>query len=254
MVKGDYREKWKLRSKCGNASLRSVLYTGMPEYVNEAIDEWHRRIVTNKFLVNIPHDGKVIDIGSGYGRMSAHSLMQRPDLQILGIDFSVDFCKVYHRRFGNAICGDIRALPVKKNMADGVMLITSLMYLVPDHKKALKEIVSVLRPGGYLLLVEPGSEAINLIRRLVPAAGKRSTGGEGFTRKEFEELFDDLPCDIVKSGGNMLFTLMLPFILFLKRRPGISVRLAKGIARLENSVRLYSKYALHRWVLVRVDV
>jgi SAM-dependent methyltransferase len=82
-------------------------------------------------LRRVPSGARVIDLGSGGRRVSAGTIC-------------VDFIPFD----GTDLVGDVQRLPVRDGVAD-LVLATGLIEHVEDDRAVLREIVRVLRPGGY---------------------------------------------------------------------------------------------------------
>jgi SAM-dependent methyltransferase len=130
-------------------------------------------------------DARVVDIGSGLGRLATGLLAEQADVRYLGIDANrsfVQWCKDHierrHPAFqfvhldmanalynpGGAIGATDLRLPVDDASADVVNLWGVFTNMVPEHVEAyLAEIARILRPGGQCFLtafVEDGVPAV----------------------------------------------------------------------------------------------
>lgn len=196
----------------------------------------------------------MLDIGSGYGRLSAQIKKSCYEMRLVGMDFSFLYCQRYRDKLGDSVCAAIEHLPFGERVATGALVVTALMY-VPEHlcKRVVAEIMQTVHPGGVVLFIDPGMECIQLLRSVFPGSGRKTTGGDGFKYKDYEALFHSPSHSVVSRGSNMVFTLCLPLLLLISKVPQIMSPLGRLILRLESSFRPSSQFALHRWVLVKRD-
>lgn len=249
----DLRSRWERRAAHWLADRRGVLLAGLAEAINDAIHRWHELLLQRYFAATIPAQGTVADLAAGYGRLSATLRRLRPDVSVVGLDFCLPFCVLYSQKVGNSVCADIARLPLMTAAVDGVLVVTGLMYLdATEASAAVEEMLRCVKRGGSLLFVDPGRELLVMLQRL--GIGKASeTGGQGFTGRQYRELFNRPGCTIMHSGGNALFTLFLPLLMVLGKMPMLSRPLAKFLVLLDLLVPFPSRLALHRWVVVRRD-
>lgn len=106
-------------------------------------------------------DERVLDLGCGTGTLLLKIRSSSPEVQLVGLDADPDILKQAFRKasqVGKAICFD-RGLASELPYADGSFdhVFSSLMlhHLTgSERRQALREIVRVLRPGGYFHLVD----------------------------------------------------------------------------------------------------
>jgi ubiquinone/menaquinone biosynthesis C-methylase UbiE len=96
---------------------------------------------------------KVLDIGAGTGALALPLAELIPSCEIVGIDPSEDFI-AYARAHTSSQhihfdVGDAQALPYESGKFDRT-LAQLVMNYIPDHEKALREMVRVTRPGGTI--------------------------------------------------------------------------------------------------------
>ncbi len=105
----------------------------------------------------------VLDIGTGPGTSAGGLARALPESQILGLDISAQMLRIARRRLARTpeaarrialMQGDALALPLPDASVDAAVG-QSLLYLLSDRDRALREIARVLRPGGRLVLLEP---------------------------------------------------------------------------------------------------
>lgn len=97
--------------------------------------------------------GLVIDAGCGPGHWADY--LNRQGRQCLGIDLAAQFLHQATRRFSatSFVRADLTALPVRSNIAAGILAWYSLIHLPAEQFwAALREFHRVLVPGGGVLL------------------------------------------------------------------------------------------------------
>jgi ubiquinone/menaquinone biosynthesis C-methylase UbiE len=113
---------------------------------------------------------RVLDAGCGPGGNSAWLL---PANDVVGLDASPDAVRLARERHPGMeiLQGDIAALPFEQAQFDLALVIT-VLALVEDDARAVREVARVLRPGGTTFLIEPASrrlrrdhDAVTRIRR-----------------------------------------------------------------------------------------
>lgn len=248
----DLRRDWESRASSHLTDTRGVLYSGLPVNVNQAIGDWHAKLVKKYLVPGLRDEMSVLDLAAGYGRLSQIIREASANVRLSGVDFSLVYSHLYARDFGSAICADLRHLPFRGGTFDRIIAVTGLMYLESGEcNSAVERIVELLKPGGIALFLDPGTEMIRLLRRLRPSLAKSGTGGVGFLAEEYHRLFERDNFSIVATGGNTFFTWTLPVLLFLQNWPRTTARLAHWAAELDQQFLGKRRFALHRWVVVR---
>ncbi len=115
----------------------------------------------------------IIDLGCGTGRFSA-ALRRRFSAQVVAIDPSRNMLGIAAASataglaYVQATAGHI---PLREDCAD-LVFASMVWHHIPDQHEAGREIVRVLRPGGYLCVRTPTREALNseLYLRFFPSA------------------------------------------------------------------------------------
>lgn len=96
--------------------------------------------------------GPVLEIGAGTGRNSLH---YPPAARVVATDLNAEHLYLAQRR-GFAFswaCADAQSLPFAANAFEAVVG-TLVFCSIPDPRRALTEVMRVLRPGGRLVLLE----------------------------------------------------------------------------------------------------
>jgi 2-polyprenyl-3-methyl-5-hydroxy-6-metoxy-1,4-benzoquinol methylase len=210
-LKDGVGREWETRSKCLGATLRSVLFKGLPEVVNEQLHHWHEKMVLN--WIEEKEDLKILDAGCGYGRLSIPVLEKFPKVDITGIDISENYVRLYQERTGHfALVGTIENIPETLGFFDDIVCITVLMYLDDEKlKKAISQLFLHLKREGRLILIEPhrsgilfqtGFGMVMFLRNIVKRDRHRIRS-RYFTSKELGSYFQSF-------GGTILSERRLP--------------------------------------------
>ncbi len=131
-------------------------------YSNNAVS-----YIRNKRLKSInkyiKKEDKVLEIGCGSGNI----LKLINSKNIYGLDISPKMIEICKKTIpnGNFIAGDAENLPYEDNFFDKV-IISEVLYYLPDLEKALKEVNRVLKKNG-LLLITSLNKKYNFVKTLV---------------------------------------------------------------------------------------
>ncbi len=210
-IDGQDVSEWDSRSKRFGATLRSVLFKGLPDVVNEHLHGWHEKLVLS--WIEEKEDLRVLDVGCGYGRLSLPIIKKFPDVDITGLDISENYVKLYKDHTHHpAFVAAIANMPAQLGTFDYIICVTVLMYLDDEKlEKAISQLFFHLKPKGKLILIEPhrsgilfqtGFGMLILIRNIM----KRDNHGvrsRYFTSRELESYFQNLK-------GNVLSERRLP--------------------------------------------
>ena len=251
----DLRGSWNQRADRLGRSHRGVLFQGLPDHVNEAIHRWHVDLVARNVLAHVPQGGRILDLGCGYGRLAENVRSLRPDIDIVGLDFSQAYCEMFNRsRAGASVCADLRRLPFGNARFDAVLAVTVLMYVsVPEARAVVEAVRRVLVDGGVALFVDPSSESLN-VARLLKKKGAGPIGPEtpanGFSHGAYRALFKRDGMEIIGSGGNTSLTLFLPIMMATRHESAVR-RLNRWAGLLAGVLDRSDRIAVHRWLAVR---
>jgi ubiquinone/menaquinone biosynthesis C-methylase UbiE len=106
-----------------------------------------------------PHNGAVLDIGTGPGVLLVELAVRRADLWLTGIDLSADMIAAATRNlepFGEraqARVGDVASLPFPDRSFDLVVSSMSLHHW-ERPEAAVPELARILRPGGRVYIYD----------------------------------------------------------------------------------------------------
>ena len=124
--------------------------------------EWYMRIKTKleknyePFHQLVPKQGKILDIGCGYGFMSYMLLFTSGKREITGIDYDEEKIEVANHCFSktetiNFVHTDILNFDFEKQ--DAIILADMLHYLQPDEQdEVIEKCIAQLNPGGIVII------------------------------------------------------------------------------------------------------
>jgi SAM-dependent methyltransferase len=203
--------EWERRSELLKDSIRSVLYKGLPDIVNEHFHNWHKKILLK--FVEARGKMKVLDVGCGYGRLSIPIIEKFPDVDIIGLDISENYVRLYKEKTNRpAFIGSIENIPAELGSFDYIICVTVLMYLNGENlKQAIANLLFHLKPDGRLILIEPhfsgiffqtGFGMLNILKNRI-RKDAIATRGRSFRMNELRNLF-------IHKGGKVLMENRLP--------------------------------------------
>jgi ubiquinone/menaquinone biosynthesis C-methylase UbiE len=134
--------------------------------------------------------GKILDVGCGTGII--YDLY--PEQEIIGIDVSNGMLS-HHK--GVHLYGSAENIPFDNDTFDCVVC-RSVLHHLPDTKKALKEILRVLKPGGKFVCWETNKSWLAELVR------KGTQHGDHFS--DYHTSFDNLPKLLDKHFRNIKVT------------------------------------------------
>ena len=117
------------------------------------------RQIAEKLLSHIPDDfeGQLLDVPVGTAVFTVSKYLRLQRAAITCLDYSQDMLEQARARFDaqklskiRLMQGDVGALPFEDNTFD-IVLSMNGFHAFPDKKKALHEIVRVLKPNGHFL-------------------------------------------------------------------------------------------------------
>ncbi len=132
-----------------------------------------RNYFCKEFLKNTPQKGSLLDIATGTGDVLFRALLKRPDIKASGIDLSEGMLRIASQKLikktlfykdkiefklANAL-----ALPYSNDFFDTVTICWSIRSLRP-LQSSLREALRVLKPGGYLYILEHGLPELKVVR------------------------------------------------------------------------------------------
>ncbi len=160
----------------GNAFATSF----MIEELETQIDAIERYELAPVFLNWLPREGKVLEAGSGSGRIAGWLL--RKGFEVVGMDWSEELNQRARQLLPKAqfVTGDIRETPFEDHSFASILALGAVEHSLEGPLPALKEFYRILKPGGILINTVPYGGTLrrwsirirenNIIRRW---AGKR---------------------------------------------------------------------------------
>lgn len=123
--------------------------------------EWDEKII-DALVEMLPEDGKVLDVGCGYGRIALP--LARAGYEIEGLDLSPTLIEAARRAadaeglaIGFTVCS-MRSLPYPSTSFDAVLCLWSAFHElleVEEQTEAIREMWRVLQPGSFALIEGP---------------------------------------------------------------------------------------------------
>ena len=144
---------------------------------------------------------RILDVGCGTG--SAGGWLS--DIgDTVGLDVSADALGLYRTsHHGHPEIGSATNLPHPSNTFDAVICVTVLYHQwIQEPAEAIAEFVRVLKPGGVVIVLEPG---VTWLRR---AHDREVMTARRFNRRTLQSLFNGLSVDVRRVTG--LYTFLVP--------------------------------------------
>jgi len=165
--------------------------------VASALEGFYARVASEITAAN--PSGKVLEVGSGPGRLAVRLTREAPATTLTGVDISDAMVERAARRAAGAglservrfEVGDVGALPLADQEFDGVVSTLSLHHW-SDPARGLAEIHRVLKPGGEARIYD-------LAHWLWLPAG----GGNRLAQLAAASLFGEGEVDVVRWPGSV---------------------------------------------------
>jgi SAM-dependent methyltransferase len=116
---------------------------------------WYRALHARLLDALSPVRGRVLDAGCGTGGFLTRGRMARPDLELVGVEWSAAAARAREKSGAPVARGSVNALPFGERSFDAVVLADVLCHGAVDPARALAECARVLRPGGRLVVNMP---------------------------------------------------------------------------------------------------
>jgi SAM-dependent methyltransferase len=119
-------------------------------------------------------NARIADLACGSGYNSLALKERFAGVRTFGFDISEPACASYRRTTGNDACVVDLTCPVEiSEKYDGAIVVGGLHHCVVDLAQTLRNIAAMVKPGGYLLMMEPSADfALNVVRNKWYAADK----------------------------------------------------------------------------------
>ncbi len=118
----------------------------------------------------VPPGGRVLDVCAGSGDISIAAARQHPDAQVVGVDVSVPMLDVARRKAAGLknvefVTADAMRLPFPDASFDAAIISFGLRNLT-DIEAGLREMIRVVRPGGWISNIDQGQPSRRWFRAL----------------------------------------------------------------------------------------
>jgi SAM-dependent methyltransferase len=147
---------------------------------------------------------RILDVGTGTGRLGMALQSQLPDGSVVGLDsgrgmLRVAREKIAHQHVDNffLVRGVAESLPFSVSVFDTACMMLSFHHFA-DPQRALRELQGALRPGGYLVsldpvLLEPEEELDRKLNESIEEAFQEAHGPDFkfFTQSQLQTLYLD---------------------------------------------------------------
>ncbi|HIB50145.1 MAG TPA: class I SAM-dependent methyltransferase [Phycisphaerales bacterium] len=101
----------------------------------------------------------IAELACGNGATSKELLRTFPSVDVLGFDISAPACKAYEQEVGRPCYElDLTSDTPPTNCCDIAVVVGGLHHCVCDLPNTIKNIASMVKPNGYLLMVEPNAD------------------------------------------------------------------------------------------------
>jgi len=129
--------------------------------------QWKRAAV-KRLLSGVPHGGSVLDLCCGTGDMTQLIFEARPDVHVIGLDFSpAMLARARSRLSGFAklrlVQGNAMALPFETGSFDGVIISFALRNTA-DYRTVLREMARVIRRGAPACCIDSFTPTLPIVK------------------------------------------------------------------------------------------
>lgn len=221
----DLKAVWKERQETLGSTKRSVLYKNFPDFLNSYVHARHVRFILNQ-LPETPTN--ILDLGCGYGRISAEVKKTHPGSTIQGVELCDEFADQFRSDIGECASGSIQSYDPTRQF-DVILFVTVLMYLTPDElAENLDKYWNALLPGGRFICIEPFNNILTRLRKASDSEALSPTGGDQvhyFQAGELKSCLGSLPNAIVAGQDNFG---IIPLLNLPRLHEGLSVEKANA--------------------------
>lgn len=171
---------------------------------------WHlsRMRFLDVLLRDLPKCGRVLDAGCGPGSMLGYLGKYG---EVVGVDSYLPALQMASTHFsGKLLEGDLSNLPFAQDEFTLVAVCEVLYHRnIADVRQAVTECVRVLKPGGYLVVVDSAYSAC------FSAHDRAAHGARRFDKDTVVELFKDAGLEVVHS--TYAYSILLPVVWLVRR-------------------------------------
>lgn len=159
-----------------------------------------------------PDDGPILDAGCGTGLITRHLPPGATGIDINPRNIALARSRLPQHAF---VLGDVEALPFA-DAAFGGALCTEVIEHIPAPDAALRELARVLRPGGVLIGMTPGTSPVWSLRFLSRSCPHSEPFHRNYTTDAVRRMLEAAGLAPVHVG----YTLLRMSVAFVARRPG----------------------------------
>jgi len=135
------------------------------------------REYTRKLLARGFRQGRILDVGCGFGATNIVLAQSFPEAEVVGIDLSEPLLRLAGRRAQAAGLServkfekaDVHQIPYEDNSFDA-MINANMVHLVAEPVRMLDEIERVLTPTGHLFIIDLRRSWLGLLEKEVRSA------------------------------------------------------------------------------------
>lgn len=167
--------------------------------VNSWLDYlFHKFFGINRLLrtMIVTEPKNILEVGSGIGYTTELIRERFPAASLAAIDYDESQVEIARKRLAHQSIsitqGDATQLPFPGNNFDACFA-SFLLHHVPNHHNALKEIYRVLKPHGYLYIVEVPLKLLN----------------QTFSKHQVVQGLEQVGFKVLHSKGKLLLTLLV---------------------------------------------
>ncbi len=145
---------------------------------------WARELLAS---LDLQPDDRVLDIGSGDGRMTAALAERAPRGRVVGVDSSIDMIRHARAQFAGErwrnltfMQADASALPFESEFS--LVYSSATLHWVTEHRPVIAGIARALRPGGRLVAQMGGHGNCATMIAAVEEVARRARWAAAFER------------------------------------------------------------------------
>ncbi len=198
----EMRQVWEDRQNTLGNTHRSVLFKGLPDWLNSGIHQQHTTFIKNMLDTRY---FTVLDVGCGYGRISLELKQERPELDLEGVEICEGFASHFSACVGPCFNGSIQDFtPTRKY--DAIIVVTVLMYLDESEISAvLDKLWDSLNTGGRLICIEPSTNILTVARQTLSIKRFEPTGSDVryFHKNELENMMLSFGKSSIRASSNI---------------------------------------------------
>jgi SAM-dependent methyltransferase len=163
-----------------DSSRQKLLYTGMHDAYEAHYYDAPSMKYRDRFIYDWLFDGidltnkSVADLACGSGYNSQAVLDRFQGATTVGLDISEPACESYKRVTGNSAYAVDLTRPLDTSVeVDSAIVVGGLHHCITDLPQTLRNIATMVKPGGHFLMMEPSADfALNVVRDKWYAADK----------------------------------------------------------------------------------